>query len=148
MKKAISLMLIFAFIAVISADAYAQNAPAKLGRGIMNTLTGFLEVPLKIIRISKSDGFPMGVSVGLIKGIGWGLYRTLVGVYEVLTFPIPAPAEYQAITDPPTLFTDATMAGDPSMRKDFKPLADELKGGSSSSGSRSVTSGGSAEETK
>jgi len=143
MRKAISLLLIFAFIAVISTEAYAQNPPAKLGRGILNTLTGFLEIPLKVIRVSKSDGVPMGISVGLIKGIGWGLFRTLAGVYEILTFPIPAPAEYKAITDPPTLFTSETMAGEPSMRKDFKPLSDELQGG----GSRAVSTG-SAGETK
>jgi len=63
--------------------------------------TGFLEVPLRCIRISKSDGIPMGVSVGLIKGIGGGYTERSLAFMKSLHSAIPAPAEYQAITDPP-----------------------------------------------
>ena len=76
----------------------------------------------------------MGLTVGLARGIGWGVYRTLVGVYEIMTFPIPAPAGYEAITDPPTLLTSDTLQpSDPAMRSDFRPLSDEIEGKTKSS---------------
>lgn len=133
MKRALSLILAIVFITTFASVGYAQNAPVKLGRGIINTLTGFLEVPLKVIRVSKNEGMPMGLSVGVLKGIGWGLYRTVVGVYEVITFPIPAPAGYEPIMDPPHLFTNDTMAGDPSMAIEFRLLEEEISGKSGGS---------------
>ncbi|MEE8360222.1 MAG: exosortase system-associated protein, TIGR04073 family [Candidatus Omnitrophota bacterium] len=137
MKKIISIVIAVCFIVSFTSLGYAQNAPAKLGRGILNTLTGFWEVPLKMIRISKVEGMPMGLTIGLLKGLGWGVYRTGVGIYEILTFAIPAPAGYESIMDPATLFTSETMAGDPSMRSDFRPLSDQLSGGSTTRRSRS-----------
>ena len=133
MKRALSLILAIAFITTFASAGYAQNAPAKLGRGIINTLTGFLEVPLKVISISKNEGMPMGLTVGVFKGIAWGLYRTVVGLYEIVTFPIPAPAGYEPITDPAHLLTKDTMSGDPSMAIDFRPLEKEITGKSSGS---------------
>ena len=137
MKRLVSIVLAIALIASFTTLGYAQDPPKKLGRGIVNTLTGFLEVPLKVIRISKSDGVMMGVTVGLAKGIGWGFFRTLVGLYEIVTFVIPAPAGYESILDPDTLLTPETMAGDPSMRSDFAPLRDQLQGGQTQSRGRS-----------
>jgi putative exosortase-associated protein (TIGR04073 family) len=138
MKRVVSIILAIALITSFTSLGYAQNAPTKLGRGILNTFTGLLEVPLKVIRISKSDGMPIGLTLGLAKGIGWALFRTSVGIYEVLTFIIPAPAGYEPITDPPTLFTSETMAGDPSMSIDFAPLSGQLKDGSTTKHRRSV----------
>lgn len=128
MKRIASVLLVITLIVSFSSVGYAQNPPAKLGRGLVNTLTGFWEIPVKIIRTCKSDGMPTGLSIGLVKGLAWGIYRTLVGVYEVVTFPIPAPSGYVAITDPPTLLTAETLQpGDPALRKDFKPLSSELE---------------------
>ena len=64
----------------------------------------------------------MGLTVGLGKGLALGAYRTLVGLYEIVTFAIPMPAEYSAITDPPTLMTSETLEEeDPSLREDLLP---------------------------
>lgn len=133
MKRLVSLFMVVALIVSFSSVGYAQNPPAKLGRGIVNTLTGFWELPIKILKTCKSDGMPVGLTVGMAKGIGWSLYRTAVGLYEIVTFPIPAPAGYEAITDPPTLLTSETLEpDDPSMAINFSPLKKELSGGSGS----------------
>jgi putative exosortase-associated protein (TIGR04073 family) len=133
MKQVVSIVLAIALITSFTTLAHAQNPPVKLGRGIINTLTGFLELPLKVITISKKEGYPVGLTVGVAKGIGWGLYRTVVGLYEIVTFPIPAPAGYEPITDPDTLLTYETLSkGDPSMAVEFTPLKKEISGKRSS----------------
>jgi putative exosortase-associated protein (TIGR04073 family) len=129
MKKIISVVVMICLVVSVTSLGYAQTAPKKLGRGIVNTVTGFWEVPLNMIRMSKEEGMAKGLSVGLIKGTWLGLYRTGVGLYEVLTFIIPMPADFEPITDPDILLTAETLSGDPSMRGDFRPLEGELSGG-------------------
>ena len=129
MKRVVSLLITIALITSFTTLGYTQTPQAKLGRGLVNTLTGLLEIPSNELKTCKSDGAPIGLTVGLAKGIALGLYRTLVGVYEVVTFALPAPAGYEAITDPPTMLTSATLVPeDPSMRSDFRPLAEEVEG--------------------
>ncbi len=129
MRKIGSIILAIAFIASFVTAGYAQSPPEKLGRGLVNTFTGFWEVPSVMLRMCKSDGAPKGLTIGLGRGIAMGLYRTLVGVYEVLSFAIPAPAGYEPITDPPTLITSETLEPDnPTMRSDFRPLSSEYEG--------------------
>jgi putative exosortase-associated protein (TIGR04073 family) len=76
----------------------------KLGRGLVNTLTGVVEIPKKVYMISKDDNVLLGLTWGLVKGAAVGLLRTACGVYETLTFPIPAPADYEPIMDPEFVF--------------------------------------------
>lgn len=129
MRGIVSILLVITLISGYSTIAYAQNPPAKLARGLVNTLTGLWELPVTVLRMCKSDGAPKGLTIGFAKGLTWGLYRTLVGIYEVVTFPIPAPAGYKAITDPPTLLTSETLEPeDPALRKDFRPLSSEFEG--------------------
>lgn len=72
----------------------------KLGRGLGNTLGGWLEVPLQIQRRYTSKDpvttFFTGSAVGLVKGAA----RTAVGVYETVTFFIPYPEQYAPILPP------------------------------------------------
>jgi len=73
----------------------------KLGRGVANTLTGWMEIPLTIHhRYAPQDAaasFFTGIGLGLTKG----LVRTVVGVYEAVTFFFPYPEHYAPIL--PTL---------------------------------------------
>ena len=78
----------------------------KLGRGAANTLTGFVEIPKKVITISKNDNPLIGFTWGLVKGTGVGLLRTASGLYEMVTFPIPAPADYEPIIQPEFVFDE------------------------------------------
>ena len=111
----------------MASSVYAQEAGSKLFRGLVNTATGFLELPITVYRISKADGYPTGLSYGFCKGLFDGIYRTAVGVYEVVTFLIPIPAGYESILTPDTLLTPATLEkANPAMREDFKPLSADL----------------------
>jgi len=131
MKRIGSMIIVIALILSVASMAYAQNPQVKLGRGIINTLTGFWEVPIDMLKTSKAEGMPMGLSVGLVRGLATGIYRTLVGVYEVVTFPIPAPAGFTAITDPETLITSETLEKeDPKLTVEFSPLSSQLQGSS------------------
>ena len=61
----------------------------KLGRGVGNLLTGWLELPVQIMRTTESDGSFAGMFVGPIKGLVFGVGRTLVGAFETVTFILP-----------------------------------------------------------
>ncbi len=83
-----------------TAHALGSTAGDKLTRGLANTFQGILEVPRNISNTTQTQGLLTGVTVGLGKGLGYGVLRTLVGLYEVVTFPIPVPAGYAPIIHP------------------------------------------------
>lgn len=129
MRRIASIVLVMAFVVTLVSPVCAQTPAAKLGRGLVNTLTGLWELPIDVLKTCKAEGAPKGLTIGVGRGLVTGLYRTLVGVYEVISFPVPAPAGYEPITNPPTLITSDTLEADnPTMRKDFRPLSTELEG--------------------
>ncbi|MCQ9208093.1 MAG: exosortase system-associated protein, TIGR04073 family [Omnitrophica bacterium] len=78
----------------------------KLGRGIANTLTGVVEIPKQVYQVSKEEHIGKGITWGFLRGLGLGIARTAVGLYEVVTFPFPQPADYEPIIDPEFVFDD------------------------------------------
>ena len=78
-------VLIVGFAAVASAD----NCFNKLGRGVVNTATGWLEYPNQIVEVSKEYNPFAGLTFGQAKGVGYGVYRTGIGVFDAVTFAIP-----------------------------------------------------------
>lgn len=107
MEKGIKILLIL-FIAIVmmgfSSDAFAESTAdkmfAKLGRGIVNTAFGLVgEIVVKTKEDTKDGNFG-GYLTGPIKGVGYGVGRTIIGAYEVLTFLIPLPGDYAQISDP------------------------------------------------
>jgi putative exosortase-associated protein (TIGR04073 family) len=94
--------VVFAAIAIVLVafgDASAQTALRKAGRGLAAMTTGFLEVPGNMYRDGQEQGAG-GVALGFVKGLGLLVPRTLVGVYEFVTAPIPAPAGFRPILRP------------------------------------------------
>ena len=77
-----------------------NNAGRKLGRGVANTLLGIVEIPDQIVQVSREHGGGAGATWGVIKGIGRFFEREGVGIYEIITFPIPAPRGYEPIMQP------------------------------------------------
>lgn len=77
-----------------------HHALRKLGRGISNVLFGFVEVPNQITKTTATHGGAGGVTYGVGKGIVRWFAREVVGVYEILTFPIPAPPGYKPVMQP------------------------------------------------
>lgn len=72
----------------------------KAVRGGQNLAFGLVtDVPRTIYYESRDHGALYGVSVGLFKGIGLGTIRTVVGLYELLTFPIPV-NDYEPVVLP------------------------------------------------
>ena len=70
---------------------WAQDPIHKMGRGMVNVLTGWLELPKHLNLGSQASNPVTGVAAGLMKGTGLALLRIGVGLYEAVTFPIPLP---------------------------------------------------------
>ncbi len=83
---------------------FAADPLRKLGRGLANVITGAIEIPKKVYQVTKTEGALKGFTWGWIKGASEAILRTGTGVYEVMTFPIPAPAEYEPMMQPEFVF--------------------------------------------
>jgi len=72
----------------------------KLGRGLGNILTGWLEIPTNV----QSHYYykdPVSSSLGgAAIGVGKAVARTVVGVYEAVTFFLPYPENFEPILPP------------------------------------------------
>jgi putative exosortase-associated protein (TIGR04073 family) len=97
-------VLIVSLISVQS-PCYAQNMLRKLGRGAANVATSVLEIPKSIQESFYDDGPVAASTYGILDGIYKFAVRTVVGVFEVATFPIPFPSEYMPIVEPEFLFS-------------------------------------------
>ncbi len=78
----------------ISPAAWAQDPIHKMGRGMVNVLTGWLELPKQIQLGTQASNPITGLAMGLMKGAGMTLLRSGVGLYETVTFPIPLPTGF------------------------------------------------------
>ncbi len=86
---------------ILSADAFAQDPLKKLGRGISNLTLGWIEIFTTIEDTGKSDGVVGAITYGVLKGFAKGIFRTAVGAYETITFPVPVPEDYKPILTKP-----------------------------------------------
>jgi putative exosortase-associated protein (TIGR04073 family) len=82
------------------AISHADTAMHKAGRGLAAIFTPFLEIPGNIITTTDREGAVAGWTEGFAKGLGMFIIRPPVGVYELVTAPIPAPANYEPILKP------------------------------------------------
>ena len=74
--------------------AFAHDPIHKLGRGLVNITTGWIELP-KQVAAGRYEVNPWtGIGGGLLRGGSLTLLRLGLGVYETLTFPFPYPACY------------------------------------------------------
>ncbi len=91
-----------------TAEAQMQpgGAVTKLGRGVANVFTGWVEVPKRIYETSQLQGAAAGATWGTLRGIGYGLVRTAAGLYETFTFPFPAPPDYAPVITPEYVFME------------------------------------------
>ena len=99
---------------ILPATVGAQEAgdtASKIGlkgfRGVSNTVLGLVtEIPRTMYYDSVEEGPAYGLTVGFFEGIALGVGRTVVGVYELVTFPIPFPEEYQPVLQPSDPFSE------------------------------------------
>jgi len=83
----------------ISTSHGANNAGEKLARGTFNIWTGHYEFFDNIHNDLYYEG-PLGFFSGFAKGIGAMTVRMLGGVYDMVTFLIPIPANYDSVVEP------------------------------------------------
>lgn len=110
MKPTAAVMaLLIAGVMLLAAPSHAQMERRdsdfdkmlhKLGRGIVNVLTGWMEIPKEIAEAWRETDPVTGLVVGGIKGVGYTVVRTVAGVYEIFTFPMPFPENYGPIIEP------------------------------------------------
>ena len=92
--------------ATVSAESMdATKAFTKLTRGAVNIVTGWVEIPNRIHETVQMSGPAAGFTWGLLRGLGYGAVRTVAGVYELLTFPFPAPPGYESVIQPEYIFS-------------------------------------------
>ena len=77
----------------------------KFMRGCVNTATGWVEIPKRIHETSQQSGPFAGLTWGLVRGLGYGFVRTSAGLYEAVTFPFPAPPDYESVIEPEYVFS-------------------------------------------
>jgi putative exosortase-associated protein (TIGR04073 family) len=91
-------------LAAVAQAEEQPSAPAQIGtklmRGVANFATGVGEFPKQIYLIGKKEGWVQGVFRGPVEGLGMFIARTVGGVYEIVTFPIPVPSGYQPMLLP------------------------------------------------
>ena len=91
-----------------------RRAIGKLGRGLVNALTGWVEIPKGIHDTTQRYGALSGLTLGTLRGAGYGFIRTAAGAYETVTFPFPAPPHYRPVMKPEFIFTCECPEGAPS----------------------------------
>lgn len=90
---------------IMTQGLYAEgNDPGiKLGRGLTNILASPGEYYVQTARIA-ADRDPMTrLLAGMAKGTWVMAQRIGVGVYDMLTFVVPYPADYRPVMQPPTV---------------------------------------------
>ena len=97
-----SVLLVSGLVTQAFAEEVVSPAAAeKAVRGLANTGLGLVvELPKTVYYDTLEDGPLYGLTVGILEGLCWGIARTLVGVYEVVTFPFPVPDGYRPIYKP------------------------------------------------
>lgn len=104
--KGLIIAVVMLMVLAVATSSYAQDPAKKLGRGLANILTGWIELPKNIYYVSVQDNPLAGLTIGLAKGIGMTIVRTGAGIYEVATFPFPIPEDYGPVLQPEFVFSE------------------------------------------
>lgn len=113
MRKSMAVLLVLVVIIFNASVGYCETpAFRKFRRGFCNILTFHLEFVHQMEKEAVVGGTSRAMTVGIVNGIGMTAARILTGVYEVVTFPLPVPAEYKPIlTDPEFYWTEPFSEG-------------------------------------
>jgi putative exosortase-associated protein (TIGR04073 family) len=89
MLKTFSLLAALALLAVLSSGC--ANVERKLGRGLGNTfeIVRWGEYRRTLEQSAMFDSADSAYGVGMVRGFNRTLARTGIGIYEVVTCPIP-----------------------------------------------------------
>lgn len=109
MKRLTFLLGCLLVVSLLTATpAYSQGtvdkSVRKLGRGLVNVATGWVELPMQLSSGMSGTGGIEGFFLGLGKGLVWTVLRTGAGAIETATFLLPVPSDYGPLMQPPTVF--------------------------------------------
>ena len=98
----LAVLIVMAAASHVAGEDLAKSTPGqKALRGATNLSLGLvLELPRMIYYETKEQGPLVGIPIGFLAGFGLGMMRTVVGAYELLTFPIALPDDYKPILSP------------------------------------------------
>lgn len=114
-------------------DAYREDSDInkmfhKLGRGVSNVLLGWVEIPKTVASEWRRTEPFTGTILGVIKGSVWAVARTLSGFYEIISFPLPVPRDYQPLIYPEFVLPSVWGERLPVYRDEFlASSADEMR---------------------
>jgi len=104
MKRMIWILFLLSAVFCLSNNALAHNYPTKvgekLGNGIANAVTGFVEIPKTMMVTGRRHGATYGMTAGLFTGVFHAVGRSLTGALDIATFPVPT----TPITRPPYIW--------------------------------------------
>jgi putative exosortase-associated protein (TIGR04073 family) len=100
MKKPFKIFTTAVLLAMLALPLFAEEAEIqaegtpqrKLQRGFLNVALSPIEISNELAKEVRNDTFPPSWVAGLGRGAVYTVGRALVGVYEVVTFPLPYPA--------------------------------------------------------
>ena len=104
-----------------TSDLYLTGPEKKLGRGVTN-VTEFArlgEMRRSVEQKALFSGVPSSYTTGVIHGFNRSVLRTLVGAYEIVTFPIPIP-NYDPVLKPDNRLAPG-MSVDPAFPDSYGP---------------------------
>ncbi|MBI2875744.1 MAG: exosortase system-associated protein, TIGR04073 family [Candidatus Tectomicrobia bacterium] len=123
--------LVLALGVPAGAQAQGKSQVRKLGRGLLNVVTGPLEIPKQAIREAKRGeeknvgAVFLGYFTGLVLGAGYAVERSLAGVVEIISFPFPNPdGTYEPLVEPETVFSDGSWVEVPEPEEEPPPPKD------------------------
>jgi putative exosortase-associated protein (TIGR04073 family) len=100
MRKTALFLLLLSFFSAVPSGVRADDGWSKLGRGFANIAGSPLELGKQPMEMAKIEPWPIAFFGGFFKGLTFMIARIGVGVYEIVTFPIPWPHGYGPIIHP------------------------------------------------
>ncbi|MFA6218034.1 MAG: exosortase system-associated protein, TIGR04073 family [Candidatus Omnitrophota bacterium] len=110
MKKVSVFLVLFCFLFSLPVFAqesnYLASAAVKAKHGVINTLTGWLELPFQIMKGFESgigeqgNNKLLGGVAGILRGVFHGIGRTASGILELTTCVLPNPSDNEGIGIP------------------------------------------------
>ena len=106
MKRKIGTFLFAFSLVAATAWAHPEDAASKLGRGLSNTAFGWFDILNEMGNALDREGPGIGIPSGFLRGTFFAAARTLAGIYEVITFPLPNGKKgYQPLILPESVFS-------------------------------------------
>ena len=86
--------LFLSALLLVPPPAMADDPIHKAGRGVVNILTCWIEMPKQLHLGAQEDNPIVGIGTGIGKGVSLTVLRLAMGAYEAVAFAIPYPRGY------------------------------------------------------